>query len=85
MIIPSFLFLLYYLIISVGSIERVCWWMFRLPLSQDWRLLATYAPNQMSGDVAKHFRQLHPTLDDYNNGRVGPGHCSDDSILFGGN
>jgi hypothetical protein len=49
-----------------------------------WTLLATYAPNQVSGNVAKQFRALYPILDSYNNGLVGPGHCSDDSILFGG-
>jgi hypothetical protein len=51
---------------------------------QGWTLLATYTPAQVSGNVAKQFRALYPILDNYNNGLVGPGHCSDDSILFGG-
>jgi hypothetical protein len=48
-----------------------------------WTLLASYTPNEVSKNVAKQFKALYPILDDYNNGLIGPGHCSDDSILFG--
>ncbi|NJO14271.1 MAG: hypothetical protein HC877_00535 [Thioploca sp.] len=53
---------------------------------EGWKLLAAYTPAQVKADkkIANQFKLWYPILDSYNNGLVGPGHCSDDSILFGG-
>lgn len=52
-----------------------------------WTLLATYTPAQVGkgGLIANQAKAYAATLDSYNQGLIGPGHCSDDSILFGGN
>jgi len=53
-----------------------------------WTLLVTYTPAQVAmgnnKTLANQFKALYPILDSYNKGDIGPGHCSDDSALFGG-
>lgn len=45
-------------------------------------LLETYAPGDVDKKIGRLFKALYPILDDYNNGDIGPGHCSDDTDLF---
>lgn len=44
------------------------------------QLFATYQPDDVEkGKLRKEFIALAQVLDDYNNGLIGPGHCSEDS------
>ncbi|HRL14401.1 MAG TPA: hypothetical protein PKX07_21140, partial [Aggregatilineales bacterium] len=40
-------------------------------------LFETYTPAQVTRQVRNQFTSLATTLDNYNNGLIGPGHCSE--------
>lgn len=47
-------------------------------LTEGRKLLELYAPGQVPSDMKKAFSDYHSTLAQFNEGKLGPGHCSED-------